>query len=264
MKVSAIQFNPIFGNITENENKILNFINNSTSDIIVFPELSFTGYDFISRFEVESLALEFNSEFFNKYKELSRKLKKIIIIGFAEKYKDKLYNSAGLFFPEPEYNKVYRKVHLFYKERFIFDETDLGFFVIDYKQWDIKIGTMICYDWRFPESARTLGLLGADLIVCPSNLVTNVWDISMPSRALENKVYLVVANRIGIENRKGEELLFNGASKIYSYNGSILAEASKDNEIEISAEIEPHKTRKKSFNEFNDIFKDRRTKFYKI
>ena len=264
MNIAAIQFEPIFGDISTNENKIINFIEKSKSDILVFPELALSGYDFIDRAEATKYALEFDSDFFNKFKELSKNLNKIIVLGFAEKYKDKVYNSAGIFFPDSKYNRVYRKVHLFYKEIFIFDESDIGFFNIYYKDWDVNIGTMICYDWRFPEAARTLALMGADIIVCPSNLVTTVWDISMPSRALENKVYLLVSNRIGIENRKGEELVFNGASKIYSYNGSVMAEASKSEEMVISAEIEPAKTRNKSFNNINNIFSDRRTKFYKL
>ena len=121
---------------------------------------------------------------------------------------------------------------------------------------------MICYDWRFPEATRTLGLLGADVILCPSNLVTDVWNISMPSRALENKVYLAVANRTGTENRNDTELIFKGRSAIYSYNGSMMAEASPNDEEVITSEIFPKQTRKKSFNEINDIFKDRQKQWY--
>ena len=121
---------------------------------------------------------------------------------------------------------------------------------------------MICYDWRFPEAARTLALRGADVIVCPSNLVTTVSHISMPSRALENKVYLAVANRTGAETRDDEELYFNGASAIYSYNGQQMAVADAQSDDTLIVDIDPVATRKKSFNAINDIFADRRPEMY--
>ncbi|ROL60542.1 carbon-nitrogen hydrolase, partial [Bacteroidetes/Chlorobi group bacterium ChocPot_Mid] len=199
-----------------------------------------------------------------EFQELSTKTNKILVIGFPEKQKDRLYNSAAILFPDKQISRCYRKTHLFYKERFCFDSGDTGFFNIYYKDRDINIGTMICYDWRFPEAARTLALLGADLIICPSNLVTAVWHNVMPARAIENKVYFAVINRIGKEERNGEELFFNGESAIYGYNGERLAKAGVEEERIIYAEIEPKLTRKKSFNEFNDIFKDRRTEMYKL
>jgi predicted amidohydrolase len=78
---------------------------------------------------------------------------------------------------------------------------------------------MICYDWRFPEATRSLAHAGADLIVCPSNLVTNVWHKVMPARALENKVYLAVANRIGIESKGEEELFFTNREGYFEIYG---------------------------------------------
>jgi predicted amidohydrolase len=262
MLLSLVQFNPIFGDVESNSSKMADYVKKTKSDIIVFPELCISGYDFKDEPEVKRYGFDFKSDFINSFSVLAQDLNKIIIFGFPEISVNKTYNSVALLFPDKSYNCVYRKTHLFFRERFCFSETDLGFFVIDYKPSDIKIGPMICYDWRFPEAARTVALKGADLIVCPSNLVTNVWHISTPSRALENKVYFAVANRTGNENRNGNELNFNGASKIYSYNGSILADCDTVAECEITSEIEPQKTRNKSFNEFNDIFNDRRPQFY--
>ena len=155
-----------------------------------------------------------------------------------------------------------RKTHLFYKEHFVFSKGNTGFFVVYDKKNQINIGTMICYDWRFPESSRTLGLKGADLIVCPSNLITDLWHKVMPARAIENKVYLAVANRTGIEKSGDEELLFKGESGIWDYKGKIMAKASAEKDEILFAEIFPERTRNKSFNEYNDIFKDRRPEYY--
>ena len=84
----------------------------------------------------------------------------------------------------------------------------------------------------------------------------------MPARAIENKVYLAVANRTGLEEANDETVLFNGLSGIWSYNGDRIASAEAVEDCVLSVEIEPEKTRDKSFNEFNDIFADRRTEFY--
>ena len=262
MLLSVVQFSPVFGNIEKNYDLICGYIENSKSDIIVFPELCLTGYDFISRQELDKHSLDFGGEVINSIAGLSQKHNRIIILGFPEKQSDELFNSAAILFPDKSFNRVYRKTHLFYREFLYFEPGDTGFFVIDYKDFDLKIGAMICYDWRFPEAARSLGLLGADLIACPSNLVTDVWQISMPSRALENKVYLALANRFGMESRNGDELLFKGNSAIYDYSGNILSAAAADNQIEITAEIYPKRTRNKSFNSYNDIFKDRKKEFY--
>jgi predicted amidohydrolase len=262
MNISLKQFNPIFGEQEKNFLTIIDCIRKTPSQIMLFPELSLSGYDFLNREEAEKYALSSDNVMLKEFEYLARVENKILCIGYAEKCGDKIYNSAGLFFPDSSYNKVYRKVHLFYKERLIFDETDRGFFVVDYKPWDIKIGVMICYDWRFPESARTLALLGADVILCPSNLVTDVWHIAMPARALENKVYLAVANRTGEENRNGVNLIFKGSSAIYGYNGEVLAIAGKVDDEVLTATLVPEKTRNKSFNEINNIFSDRRAKWY--
>lgn len=262
MKISVVQFCPIFGDIESNKKKMIQYAQNIDSSIIIFPELALTGYDFKNKEELSQYAFDINSEILSEFRDIANNSDKIIVIGFPEKEGNNYFNSAALIFPDEKFNTTYRKTHLFYRERFIFAENNKGFFVVHYPDFDLNLGTMICYDWRFPEAARTLALKGADIIACPSNLVTTVWDISMPSRALENKVYLAVANRTGTENRNGENLIFNGSSKIYSYNGTILSQANYDNEIVISADIEPKQTRNKSFNEFNNIFTDRRIQFY--
>ena len=262
MRISVIQYEPLFGKKTENVERLIDYTEKTEADLLVFPELCTTGYFFQSREESIEFAEEFNGETVNAISEISRKSNKIVVFGFVEKSEDKIFNSAAIIFPENEKSKVYRKTHLFYKERFSFDPGDTGFFVINDRDRDLNLGTMICYDWRFPEASRSLGLLGADLIVCPSNLVTNVWHKVMPARALENKVYLAVANRFGTEERNGEEVKFNGDSGIWSYNGSLITKAGPEDETVLFADIQPEKTRNKAFNEYNDIFSDRRPDLY--
>jgi 5-aminopentanamidase len=273
VKVATIQFEPKLFHVQENCVRIAEYISSTQADIIVFPELATCGYFFINRKEVTLASLEFVSPEMNEFQRLATVFGRIVIVGFAEQFDHAYYNSAAVFHPDKQKSRVYRKTHLFYKERFVFNEGDTGFFVIHDEERDVKIGTMICYDWRFPESARSLALHGADLIVCPSNLVTHIWTSVMPTRAIENKVYLAVANRWGNEERtihetdgteSTEVLSFNGQSSIYSYNGEILAQSLAVGDDVRIVEIEPQKTRDKSFNAYNHIFDDRRSKFYSI
>ncbi len=262
VSLSLIQFEPLFGMKDQNTKKLIHYSKTVDSEILVFPELCTTGYFFESRDESMSFAEPFTGKTVTEIQSISKEMNKIIVFGFAESDKGSIYNSAAIIFPEHEMSRVYRKTHLFYKERFCFDPGDSGFFVIKDRKRDLRLGTMICYDWRFPEASRSLGLLGADLIVCPSNLVTNVWHKVMPARALENKVYLAVANRTGKEERNGEQVAFNGDSGIWSYNGDLITKAGAKDEAVISTVINPEKTRNKAFNEFNDIFNDRRPDMY--
>jgi predicted amidohydrolase len=263
LTLSTVQFAPIFGDKATNIKTIHNFIDSIDSDIIVFPELCTTGYFFQSHEEALSAAEPFSGETIASLQQLSSTRNQIYVVGFAELGTDSnVYNSAALIMPDQNLTAVYRKTHLFYKERNCFAPGDTGFFVVEDRQRDVRIGVMICYDWRFPEAARSLGLLGADVIVCPSNLVTDVWHIAMPARALENKVYLAVANRIGTEIEGGEELVFKGESAIWGYNGRIMAKSGATEESILTVTIAPSQTRNKSFNAFNNIFADRRPEMY--
>ncbi len=264
MKVAGIQFKPKFKEVEENTAKMLDYVNRVVADVIIFPELATTGYFFQNYDEILNFSEEFPNDLSLKLQKIATENNKIIIYGFAERAGDSIYNSAASIFPDEIYNYVYRKTHLFYKEKFVFKPGNTGYKVINYPKFDLNLGMMICYDWRFPEAARTLALKGADLIVCPSNLVTHIWGKVITARAIENKVYLAVINRIGREKNGDEELFFNGESVILSYNGDRLAKADVESEEVIIADIDPVLTRNKSFNEFNDIFKDRRPEIYEL
>lgn len=262
MKISVVQFTPEFGKKDENLKSVLSYISEISAELIVFPELALTGYFFQSREESAACTEPFDGPSIIAIADAASKENKIVVIGFAELDDDKIYNSAALLFPDKKLNTVHRKTHLFYKERFCFDPGNTGYFVVEDPASGCRIGTMICYDWRFPEAAHTLAMNGADLIVCPSNLVTPYWPNAMPARALENKVWLAVANRCGSESGGGEEVRFNGRSAIYNFNGELMSSAPEAEDCVISAEIDPAATRDKSFNPYNDIFKDRRPEMY--
>jgi predicted amidohydrolase len=266
IKISIVQFTPEFGAVAHNLAQIGSLLKDVETDIILLPELCTTGYSFINREEALGPAEGPEGETAAFFQQLATSHKAMVIAGFVEKSGGKVYNAALSAQPGGEL-KVYRKSHLFYREKECFDAGDSGFFIVEHPFKDCKVGVMVCNDWRYPEAARSLALLGADIIACPSNLVSDVWRIAMPARALENKVYLAVANRCGTEIRQLKDgstqtLTFTGGSVLYNFTGEPIEQADKTGQRVITLEFDPLLTRDKSFNAFNDLLKDRRPDLY--
>ena len=132
--------------------------------------------------------------------------------------------------------------------------------------WDIgeaKLGILICFDWYYPESARSLTLKGADILCHPSNLVLPHCPDAMVTRCLENRVFGITANRIGKEERGDKPpLQYIGNSEIVSPSGQILYRAAPDKPELIVKEIDVKEARRKSLNPYNDLLRDRQPQFY--
>ena len=261
MKAGFYQFAPEFGDIKYNLQKVLDAAASVETDLLVLPELFNTGYQFTSEDETKSLSEEIPSgDTTNTLIKLSAKKKVYIAAGIAENNEGKIYNSAVLTGPDG-FIGVYRKTHLFYEEKLWFSSGNTGF-----KVWQTPIGNigiMICFDWFFPESARTLALRGADIIAHPSNLILPHCPDAMVTRCIENRVFAVTANRIGSEQRGDKEKLpFIGKSQITSPMGEILYRASGDKEELTVIEIAVEKARDKNLNSFNSLFNDRKKEFY--
>ncbi|HEW81790.1 MAG TPA: acyltransferase, partial [Nitrospirae bacterium] len=230
-------------------------------ELIVLPEFFATGYQFTSIDEVADLSEPIPDGNTTKaLSDLSKEKGIYIVAGLPEKEGDKFYNSAVFTGPEG-FIGSYRKTHLFFEEKLYFSPGDTGFRV-----WDTpigKIGIMICFDWFFPESARSLALMGAEVIAHPANLVLPFCPDAMPVRCLENRVYAITANRTGTEEREeGKALTFIGKSEIVSPKAEILVRAGEDEEALMIVDIDPKTASDKSLNPFNDILKDRREDIY--
>ena len=183
-----------------------------------------------------------------------------IVAGLAERVGKKAYNSAVLVGPKGLVG-TYRKAHLFWDEKKIFARGDTPFKV--YRAGKVRVGMMICFDWLFPEAARTLALLGADVICHPSNLVLPYCPAAMITRSLENRVFTITANRVGTEERvPGKKLKFIGSSQVTSPYGEVLVRAGSKKEEAASVEIDHLMARSKRITPLNDIFKDRRTDLF--
>jgi predicted amidohydrolase len=262
VKVGFIQNQPIFGDIKANCQRVESLLGDEAPDLLVLPELFATGYQMTSLDEARSLAESIpdgpTSDFLIS---LSKSRKITIVAGLAEKCGDVIFNSAIVTGPEGYIGK-YRKAHIFDTEKEVFAPGDTPFPVFDIGS--ARIGVMICFDWRFPETARTLVLKGAEIIVHPSNLVLPHCPQAMITRCLENRVFAITADRVGTEERiSGQPLKFIGQSQVVDPDGKILYRASEDKEELKIVDIDISKARDKSLNSRNDIFKDRREDLYR-
>ncbi|MDP2806763.1 MAG: nitrilase-related carbon-nitrogen hydrolase, partial [bacterium] len=209
MKAGFVQFNPAFGQVAKNLKTIHRLVSSVKADLLVLPELCLSGYNFVSKDEVRQLSETVEGPSIKALKLLSKKTGTYLVAGFAEKSGVKTYNSSILIRPSGK-SDIYRKTHLFWNEKKWFTPGDTGFKV--FAAGHTKVGMMICYDWFFPEAARSLALQGAQIICHPANLVLPYCPNSMPVRALENKVFTITANRTGRENRGQHDLRFIGQS----------------------------------------------------
>ncbi|MBI5970795.1 MAG: acyltransferase [Deltaproteobacteria bacterium] len=263
MKAAFIQTAPVFGDIEANVEGAIKKSLSLGADIVVLPELFSTGYQFRSRAEALKLSEDAKDGLASvRLIETAKKARCHIVAGIAEKAGDRVYNSAVLIGPKGLI-AVYRKAHLFWNEKKIFSPGNTPFEVYDIGA--ARVGMMICFDWIFPEAARTLALKGADIIAHPANLVLPYCPAAMLTRSIENRVFSITANRVGVEERiKGGRLKFIGSSQIVSPTGEVLASVGKSKAAAGVAEIDVKQARDKHITPLNDIFKDRRRGMYLV
>ncbi|MCF2140866.1 MAG: acyltransferase [Candidatus Lokiarchaeota archaeon] len=259
MKIGYIQFNPVFGEKETNFHTVEKITKGVKADLLVLPELFATGYTFNSKIEAEQMSEKQGEETTNFLQDLSSSTRAILVGGFIEKINNKIFNAA-LVVNEKQVIGIYEKVHLFYKEKLWFEPGNRGFQVWKFQNWNL--GVMICFDWIFPESCRSLSLQGADIIAHPANLVLPYCQRSMITRSLENRVFTITANRFGKEHRGQDNFSFSGGSQITDPSGNVLISAEK-NETKVDiVDIDPSVAHNKQMNEYNNLFKDRRNQYY--
>ncbi len=260
MRIGFYQFCPKPRAVAENLERIFRRLANCEADLIVLPELCLCGYLFSSRAELAryaenvpdghscSLLLNFCIQ-----KNIN------LILGVAESTGSRIFNSAILVTTSGTIH-IYRKIHLFTDEKDIFDPGDLPFTVFTLGQ--VRIGMLICFDYFFPESGRSLALRGAQVVCHPANLVMDYAQSMTITRAQENRLFWILANRTGSEHLDGKVMKFTGKSQIVAPDGKLLVRASaQDEELQI-VEINPLLALNKYVTPRNHIFEDRRPEFY--
>jgi predicted amidohydrolase len=259
-RVAFVQGRPEFGQTEANLEKGLALAATVEAELVVIPELWSTGYVFSSHDEVAALAEDARTGATARALVWAAKReKRHYIAGFAEVSGGRYYNSAMLVGPSGV-KAVYRKLHLFEREQEWFERGDLPLEV--QKVGAARVGMLICYDWRFPEASRVLALQGADVIAHPSNLVYPNAQVAMLTRALENRVYIVTANRTGIEKRAGGTVPFTGRSQVAAPNGSALVRATRAAETAVALDIDLDLARDKELTRTTAMFSNRRPEHY--
>ena len=269
VKIAGVQMDPEIMNIDRNLRKILEqskIAAGNKADLVVFPECALSGYVYASREEALSYMVTVPGPETDRLVDCAKELEVHIAVGLLEKDPryDKCYNSAVLVSPRGITGN-YRKTHLPFLgvDRFL----DPGDGPLRVYNTPVGIlGMHICYDCNFPENARVMTLLGAEILILPTNWPNGrnkVPAFVVNTRAYENKIAVVVVDRVG--NERGT--CFIGTSKIINAMGDTLAEASADNEEIIYAEIDLKDSRNKRYvfkpGEFElDFIGDRRPELY--
>lgn len=263
LSVAAVQTSPEFGNTRANVHQAINGIP-PECDLAVLPELFATGYQFLDRAEALSLAEQIHPDLepgpvTRRLTEVAQATGTTLVAGLAEKFEDRVFNASVLIRPDGS-REIYRKIHLFMDEKSIFDPGDLGFPV--FEACGVNVGMMVCFDWIFPEAARSLALGGAQIICHPANLVLPWCPAAMVTRCQENRVFALTANRVGREARHGEPLDFIGLSQIVNPLGDVLDQVQGKVPGTAEASISLAQWDKK-VTPRNDLWKDRRPDQYR-
>ena len=245
VRIAAVQMNPKIGETETNLLTILDRLQEVAKNgakLVVFPECALSGYGFGSRLEALAQAESIPGPSVDRVADACRNLNVSCIFGLLERDGNHLFNACVLIGPKGVVGS-YRKIHLPFLgvDRFV-DPGDRDYAI--HEAEGIKIGMHICYDGAFPEPPRVLTLLGAELLVLPTNWPThseNAAEHMMSCRALENVVYTIAVNRVGEESG----FKFIGRSSIMDTAGNRLAFASPEAEEILYAEIEPAVARQK-------------------
>jgi len=209
----------------------------------------------------------------NHFSELSKELGIVLIVSYFEKDGNRFFNSLVVIDTDGKILENYRKTHIpsgpGYEEKFYFTPGDSGFKVWDTKHG--KIGVGICWDQWFPETARSLALMGAELIFYPTAIGSEPeigldskehWQRVQMGHAAANIIPVIAANRIGVEEGESCSLTFYGSSFMTDLTGKKIAEASRTEEEILYAHYDLAENRK--LREYWGLFQDRRPEAYDL
>lgn len=209
----------------------------------------------------------------NHFKEVAKELDVVIPVSFFERAGNTAFNTVAVIDADGTVLGKYRKTHIPdgmpYAEKFFFTPGDTGFKV--WKTKYVNIGVGICWDQWFPEAARCMALMGAELLLYPTAIGSEPvlqkdsrphWQRCMQGHAAANIMPVIASNRIGKEVQGDSEMTFYGSSFIADETGEIVAQADRETEGVITAEFdldEIAKTRREW-----GVFRDRRPEMYQV
>ncbi len=283
IKVAAVQMS-MTNDVHKNIEKAEKFVRLAAADganIILLPELFENLYFCQERnYDYYKLAASVEENpAVNRFKTVAKELNIVLPISFYEKHINSIYNSVAVIDADGEVLGIYRKSHIpddhFYQEKFYFTPGDTGF-----KVWDTKfgkIGVGICWDQWFPETARCMALMGAELLFYPTAIGSEPilevdsmphWRRCMQGHSAANIMPVIAANRVGTEtvtpneanNDQSSALTFYGSSFITNETGEVIESADRESECIITSEFNLDEIHEMRFSW--GIFRDRRPELY--
>jgi N-carbamoylputrescine amidase len=217
-------------------------------DLWILPELFSNRY--VGQFEdrkAQTSCLPDHMSLLAEFKEVSREAGAAVALPFAEVVdSETCYNSLALIDKSGKVRASYRKIHIpdseGYREDLYFKPGNLGYVVA--RLGDVKIGLGICWDQWFPEVSRTLALKGAELLIYPSAIGSELvrpdfdsrpeWELVMRAQAVMNRVFVAAVNRVGQE----EKIRFYGGSFVADPWGKVLRRASTSRPETVFVELD--------------------------
>jgi predicted amidohydrolase len=270
VRIACLQMEPHVGEKDRNLAHSLEMIGKAAeagANLAVLPELCNSGYVFNTREEARALAEEIpGGPTCQAWAEVAERHRMYIVAGIAEREGNALFNSAVIIGPGGVIG-TYRKNHLWAAENLFFEPGNLGVPVFT---TDIgRIAMAICYDIWFPEIFRLAAVQGADILCVPTNWVPmadqpddlpKMSNILAMSGAHSNSMFVAAADRIGTE--RGQP--FIGNSLVVNFTGwPIAGPASEDREEILIADANlSDARRKRNWNDFNQVLRDRRIDLY--
>ncbi len=232
MKIGLVQYDPIWEDKNKNQEK-LNYLlsqNKREESVLIFPELTLTGFTMNASFFAESL----DGDSFKYFASIATKNKTHVFAGIIEEKENHFYNSLLHIDSTGKLKSVYRKVHPFSystEDKHYSRGTETVATEVD----DWKIGLSICYDLRFPELYRYYGKARTQLIIVIANWPdTRIehWRTLLKARAIENQCYVAGVNRVGNDPKSK----YNGYSSLFDPMGKEII-FSVDKETILTADV---------------------------
>ncbi len=245
MKIAGVQMDIALGEIERNLAKIGDALQETAragAQLTVFPECTLTGYCYRSLEEALPHAESVPGPATDRITHLCRRGGSHAVVGLLESDGDRLFNAAVLVGPDGVVGS-YRKIHMPFLGIDRFATPGDRPFHVDTVETTV-VGMNICYDVSFPESARCMTLLGADLVCLPTNWPPGaqcVAECTISCRSLENAVYFLAVNRVGIERG----VTFIGQSQFCAPDGEVLYRADREGEEIFYGEVDPTRSRRK-------------------
>ncbi len=275
IKVAAVQMamTPDKAHNRDTAERLVRDAAKAGAQIILLPEL-FEGLYFCKDMDARYFAWAQPREghpLITRFSALAKELGVVLPISYFERDGERYYNALVVIDADGSVLENYRKTHIpdgpGYEEKFYFSPGDTGF-----KVWDTRygrIGAGICWDQWFPETARSLALMGAQIICYPTAIGSEPeigvdskdhWQRVQQGHAAANIVPVVAANRTGIEAGESCTLTFYGASFMTDATGGKIAEAGRSGECVIYAEYDFDAIAR--LRDYWALFQDRRPECY--